>query len=279
MGETTPTQPREIPAGAFNEAATKAARKKTGLFTHDLPRYSVRAILAGAYLTLGTAFAAVGGAAAEKVAPGTGAFVFGMLFFIGLASILLLGAELATGTMMLMCFGASRRELSWPKALLIIVVTTVFNLVGAILVAVVIGQSAKLGGIGPDHLLGTLTEGKLTKTPTGIFLEATAANFVVNMAVVGSLLIKDYAGKFFFTQFVIGIFVVLGLDHLIANFSLFSLSFFTIDGGLPHLDPAHVLTNWGMAFLGNLLGGGVLIGSVYAWLNRGENAGAQGYRD
>lgn len=162
MGETTPTQPREIPAGAFNEAATKAARKKTGLFTHDLPRYSVRAIL----------------------------------------------------------------------------------------VAVVIGQSAKLGGIGPDHLLGTLTEGKLTETPTGIFLEATAANFVVNMAVVGSLLIKDYAGKFFFTQFVIGIFVVLGLDHLIANFSLFSLSFFTIDGGLPHLDPAHVLKKRGHGFPG-----------------------------
>lgn len=279
MGKTAPTQPREIPAGTFNEAATKAARKKAGLFTHDLPRYSVRAILAGAYLTLGTAFSAVGGAAAEGVAPGTGAFVFGMLFFIGLATILLLGAELATGTMMFMCFGASRREFSWAKALWIIAVTTVFNLVGAIAVGIVIGQSAKLGGVGPEHLLGVLTEGKLTKMPFGVFLEAMAANFVVNMAVVGGLLVKDYAGKFLFTQFVIGIFVVLGLDHLIANFSLFSLSFFSIGGELTNFDAPHVLMNWAMAFLGNLVGGGLLIGSVYAWLNRGDNEGAQGYRD
>lgn len=275
----TDTVSPPIPDGNFNQLATKAFRKKATLFATDLPRYSVRSILAGAYLTLGTAFSAVAGQAVEGVAPHTGAFVFGMFFFIGLACIVLLNAELATGTMMFMVFGAARKELSWVRAFLIIIVTVLFNLVGAIIVAFVMGQSAKLGGVGSDHLLVALAEGKLVKSPTGILLEAIGANFVVNMAIVGGLLIKDYAGKFFFTQFVIGIFVVLGLDHLIANFSLFTLAYFCVQGGTEHLDVAHVLTNWAMAFIGNVIGGGFLIGMVYSWLNRGENEGAQLYRD
>ena len=36
-----------------------------------------------------------------------------------------------------------------------------------------------------------------------------------------------------------------------------------------------ILTNWVIVWIGNLIGGGFLIGGVYAWLNRGNEA----YRD
>lgn len=286
---TVETEAQATPApldGAVNAAADKAILKKAGLFADDPLRYSVRAILAGVYLTLGTAFAVVAGNAVEGVAPGLGAVVFGMCFFIGLAMILQVGAELATGTMMFMVFGVVRGHVSWLRAAGIILWTVVLNLVGAFIVAVILGQSGKLGGLGADHLLATLTDGKLTKGPWGIFLEAILANFLVNVAIVGGLMMKDYAGKFLFTQFVIGAFVVLGLEHLIANFSLFMLSLFCLGDGfmdgsavLDSLTWSNVLDNWGMALLGNIVGGGLLVGGVYAWLNQGKSKGAQLYRD
>ena len=129
-----PTTPAVLD-GAVNTAADKAILKKAGLFSTDPARYAVRAVLAGVYLTLGTAFSVVAGNAVEGVAPGLGAVVFGMCFFIGLAMILQVGAELATGTMMFMCFGAVRGHLSWPKAVGVILWTVVLNLVGAVIVA------------------------------------------------------------------------------------------------------------------------------------------------
>lgn len=286
MKNDVSTTDAPVAAGAVNTAADAAIAKKAGLFSDDPLRYSVRAVLAGVYLTLGTAFAAVAGNAVEGVAPGLGAVVFGMCFFIGLAMILQVGAELATGTMMFMTFGAVRGHLSWVKAIGIILWTVVLNLVGAVVVAIILGQSAKLGGLGADHLLATLSEGKLTKSAGGVLLEGILANFLVNVAIIGGLTMKDYAGKFLFTQFVIGAFVVLGLEHLIANFSLFTLSWFCLGDGfadgasvLPDLTWGNVLDNWGMALLGNFIGGGLLIGGVYAWLNQGKSKGARLYRD
>ncbi|AWT25437.1 Nitrite transporter NirC [Corynebacterium provencense] len=283
---TAQTEKPSSPDGAMNTAADAAIRKKSGLFADDPLRYGVRAVLAGAYLTLGTAFAVVAGDAVNDVAPGLGPVVFGMCFFIGLAMILQVGAELATGTMMFMVFGAVRGHLSWGRAVSIIMWTVVLNLVGAVLVAVILGQSGKMGGLGADHLLATLSDGKLHKGPWGVLSEGILANCLVNVAILGGLTMKDYAGKFLFIQFVIGAFVVLGLEHVIANFSLFTLSLFCLGDGfasgadvLPSLTWSNVLDNWGMALLGNFIGGGLIIGGLYSWLNHGSSQGARLYRD
>lgn len=272
--------------GAFNTAADAAVAKKTTLFSDDFLRYSARGVLAGAYLTLGTAFAAVVGDSVEQFAPGLGPVVFGLLFFIGLAMILQLGAELATGSMMFMSYSVARGKLGWGRAAWIILWTVLVNLAGAVIVAVMLGQSAKLGGLGVEHLIASITDDKLTKDPSGIFIEAILANFVVNIAIVGGLLVKDYAGKLMLTQMVIAVFVVLGLEHLIANFSLFTLAFFGLGDGfadgsgvLASLTAGNVLVNWGLALVGNFIGGGLLIGGVYAWLNHGMSRGAGLYRD
>jgi formate/nitrite transporter FocA (FNT family) len=108
MAEISETSAPAALDGGVNTATHGAILKKVALFGDDPLRYSVRAILAGVYLTLGTAFSAVAGNAVEGVAKGLGAVVFGMCFFIGLAMILQIGAELATGTMMYMVWGAAR---------------------------------------------------------------------------------------------------------------------------------------------------------------------------
>lgn len=258
---------------ALSDTAYAAMEKKDTLLRKDWPRFSVRAILAGVYLTLGTAFAAVAGHTVESTAPGHGwgALVFASLFGLGLFSIVILNADLATGNMMYGSWGATTGQITWGRAIWFVFVTTVFNLVGAILVGIIIGVSGKFDGFDATHLMATLSEGKLDKEWWQVFIEGIGANFVVNMAVVGGIFAKDLASKFFTIVPIIAIFVGLGLEHVIANFSLFTAAGFA--GGFdPALLPdnftaGNIGINWLFAWLGNFVGGGILIGSVYAWLN------------
>lgn len=266
---------------ALNDIAHGAVNKKITSMDTDFARFSVRSILAGVYLTLGTAFAAVAGQVGESMAPGhgLGALIFASLFGLGLFSIVILNSELATGNMMFASYGATTKQIGWGKGVWFVFVTTVFNLIGAVAIAAILGYSAKFNGFDSTHLVSTLSEGKLNKGPWQAFVEAIAANFVVNMAIVGALFAKDFVSKFFVIVPVIAIFVGLGLEHIIANFSLMTINFFAAG-----FDPAlmsdnftlgAVSLNWLMVWLGNFVGGGLLIGGVYAWLNKGNDV----YRD
>lgn len=267
---------------ALNEIIAGAVSKKTELLHNDVPRFAVRATLAGAYLTLGTAFAAIVGYNLNTAVGNTafGATVFGLLFGLGLYSIIILNADLATSNMMYMSYGSTQKMVGWGRGFGLVAVTTAFNLVGAILIAVALGYSARFNGFDQTHLISTLVEGKLNKGPFQVLVEATVANFVVNMAVVGQLFAKDFVSKFLTIVPIIAIFVVLGLEHVIANFSLMTVTLFAADFDASKLPEnwtaGGVGLNWLMAFIGNYLGGGLLIGSVYAWLNTSKG---EVYRD
>ncbi len=262
---------------SLNETAAGAARKKVDLLEKDFGRYAARSVLAGVYLTLGTAFALVAGQVAEDLAPGVGlgALVFALLFGLGLYSIIILGAELATGNMMYMVYAAVQKAVSWGKAFLVLGVSTLFNLVGCLLIGFLLSQSTVFMGMGPDHLAATITDGKLNKDILQLLIEGAVANFVVNMAVMGAIFAKDYAGKFLTVVFIIAIFVGLGLEHIIANFSVMSIVMFAADPMVDSLNPGNVAVNWIVVWIGNVIGGGFLMGGVYAWLNRGS----ENYRD
>nr|WP_253703297.1 formate/nitrite transporter family protein [Corynebacterium striatum] len=70
------------------------------------------------YLCIGTVFAGVVGQAVEELAPGLGSVTFALFFGLGLFAIVILGAELATGNMMYMVYGAMQKHLSWGQGLL-----------------------------------------------------------------------------------------------------------------------------------------------------------------
>lgn len=249
--------------------------KKIDLFRYDFGRYAVRSLLAGAYLTVGPIFATVAGNIVDSIAPGTGPLVFALLFGLGFFTILVLGAELATGNMMFFCYGAVQGRCGWLRSLGVLVVNTLLNLVGVVIVAGLLGLSSALSDAGPNHLLFEVVDGKLSKDGPELFVDAIIANFVVNMAFVASLYAKDIVNKFFAVVPTIAIFVGLGLENVIADFSLISTALFS-GAELPgSVTPGNVAVAWGLVFLGNLLGGGLLIGGSYGWLNLGRES----YRD
>lgn len=260
---------------SMNELAAGAVKKKVALLDQSPARFGMRAALAGVYLTLATAFAGVTAQAVEAQAEGLGSVVFACLFGLGLFAIIILNAELATGDMMYMVYGATQKKVGWGKAAGLVVFATLANLVGVVVIAAMIGFSTKFADMGPDHLIATLIDGKLAKSPSRLLVEAIGANFVVNMGVVGALFAKEIVSKFFVLVPIIAIFVGLGLEHVIANFSLVSLTFFGASSLPERMTAGAVALNWLIVWVGNVLGGGFLIGGVYAWLNLGPEE----YRD
>lgn len=248
------------------ETLDKGAAKKVELLDKDFGRFAGRAVLAGIYLTVATAFAGVAGNAVEKLAPGLGSVVFALLFGFGLFAIVVLNGELATGDMMFGSWASAKGNQSWGKTIWFVVAATLCNLVGAFLVAAILSESAKLGSMDNTHLIATISEGKLNKSAWGAFIEAVLANFVVNMAIVMALQSKEIVSKFFAIVPIIAIFVGLGLEHIIANFSLMTMTLFA-DPQPDNFTLGAVGLNWLMVWLGNFIGGGLGIGAVYAWLN------------
>ncbi|MDY3127142.1 MAG: formate/nitrite transporter family protein, partial [Corynebacterium sp.] len=133
----------------------------------------------------------------------------------------------------------------------------------------------KFSHVDPTHLVDVLSMGKLAKSPAGMLVEGIFANFVVNMAIVGAIFAKDIVSKFFVIVPIIAMFVGLSLEHVIANFCLMTLTFFTSNPIPDGFTLGAVLTNWSIVWVGNVIGGGFLIGGVYAWLNNGPEV----YRD
>ncbi len=58
------------------------------------------------------------------------------------------------------------------------------------------------------------------------------------------------------------------LKHVIANFPAFSLAYFASNGAIEAFTAGNVVHNLFWAFIGNFIGGGLIMGLGYAWLDK-----------
>lgn len=250
----------------FKNQIEIACDKKVNMIENDFFRYAVRSILAGAFLTLaGLAGFAIGDLMTSW--PNLSKIAFALVFSFGLLFILFLGGELATSNMMYLTAGRYYKRLSTGQMLKILLTCTIFNLIGAVIVAYLTKLSGLLGGFDVNNLAVKIAETKLNSSPGGVVGGAIIANIFVNIAILSWLLIDSQSAKLGIIQSAIFMFVVLGFDHLVANFGTFSIV--KLSGlNIPGLSLSNVFGKLGLVFIGNYIGGGLLIGLTYAWLNK-----------
>ena len=68
--------------------------------------------------------------------------------------------------------------------------------------------------------------------------------------------------------FSLSISCVPGFEHVIANFPAFSLAYFASNGAIEAFTAGNVVHNLFWAFIGNFIGGGLIMGLGYAWLDK-----------
>ena len=251
---------------AFIEVVEKACHKKWDLLQDSWAKYAVRSLFGGIFLTMSTAAGAFAADKINTLHPSLGKFVFAFIFAFGLAYILFLNAELATSNMMYLSAGTYLKKIDWKRALTILLVCSFFNLVGALAIGWLFGHSGAFSHMDANSFITTTVESKLARTSGQIFLEGILANTFVNVAILSYALVKDQAAKLTLVISAIFMFVFLGNEHVVANFASFSISMFS-----PYhaqgMEFFNVLRQWFFAYIGNCVGGGVIIGLAYAWLN------------
>ncbi len=266
---------RLFPGKFFISTALEALETKTAMSGQLTVRYLQRAgtagiliaIFYGAYFSTVATFSAieVGGSNLAGVGRLIGALVFGW----ALVFIYYTKSELLTSNMMVASIGAYYRRVKWPRALRMLGLCYLGNFLGGLLLAVLVTFSSLASGpvlAEMQHSVGVKLA-YLTAGPFGwsdLFVRAVLCNLMINVAmllVYNGFIAEDITKALAMIMSVF-IFAFLGLEHSVANTILF-----TIVGFKAGIDVGLAAGNVAIALLGNFVGGGVLIGLYYAFVN------------
>lgn len=261
-----------FPGKHFISTVLEALDTKTTMSSALGRRYLMRAAMAGVIIGVmyGVYFAVV--AAFQEA--GSDLFLVGKIvgaLFFGWALVFIYysKSELLTSNMMIVSIGLYHRRTTVVKALRILGLCFLGNAVGGLFVAVLLRFSSLAGGsVGDlmvdavDHKLGYLTDG--VTGWTDLLVRALLCNFMINLAMllVYNGLIKEDITKCLVMVMSVFVFAFLGLEHSVANTVLF-----LVVGLQDSIDVGLAAGNIGIALLGNLLGGGLLIGLYFAYVN------------
>ena len=217
----------------------------------------VQSVMAGIYVAMaGHLYLAVG------------AGVLGAAVFpTGLIAVVLTSAELFTGDTLVFMAAILGGHVSLEKLVRNWCVSWVFNFFGCIVWASIITYASDaLEDAGQVDLAIQIAEKKALQPWMHIFLKAIGANFMVCLAVWQSTCAEDVAGKVLAIWFPISGFILIGLEHVIANQFLIPTGMMYA-GAAGKISVGQLLCALSAATLGNMVGGGLLVGAVYWYIN------------
>ena len=262
----------------FIDKVYATVEKKEKMIDRKFTSYAIRAMMAGIFLTIVYTFCMqiVTDFSGTEVAP-FGKMLMSYLFGIGLLFIIYFGAELFTSNTMYFSVGTTHKKSRFSKAMKVLVFCWIFNLVGAAFCAFLMvntGLFTAVDGAYPNDALYTLAAKKATLSSSEIFFRGILANFVVNVVMFISIVVKDDVAKLLIVPLGLAPFVYLGFEHSIANMGVFCMTWLTPDAAATALYHEMPFTNIGAlnnllwSTLGNIVGGGVMVGGYFAFLNK-----------
>jgi formate/nitrite transporter len=262
--------PAEVARKAESVGVTKAGMDPVNVF--------VLSILAGAFIALGAIFATTVAAGGGELPYGVVRLLAGLVFTLGLILVVVAGAELFTGNNLIVMAWASRR-VTTAKLLGNWTLVWIGNFVGAFATAVIVYVSGQYE-FGEGAVGQTALSIAAAKTSLG-FVEAVALGMLCNALVCLAIWLtygaRTTTDKILAIIPPIAAFVAAGFEHSVANMYFISIGLLVKSddafvGGLESPPELDGLT-WGSFFadnllpvtLGNVIGGGVMVGAVY-WL-------------
>lgn len=264
-----------FPGKTFISTTLEALDYKVAMTSATRQRYLMRAAMAGiivgvmyvAYLAVVAAFDAI--PAGESTLKPLGRVAGAMTFGPALGFIYWSKSELLTSNMMIVSIGKYYRRITVGNAGKILFWCFVGNALGGLFVAASLSLSTMLS---PEVLgiMGDAVEHKLSYIDAGVagwadlFVRAMFCNFLINLAMLliynGN--IKEDILKFSVMFIAVFVFAFTGMEHSVANTVLFE-----VYGFQEGLDVGAAVGNVVIALLGNFVGGGVLIGLYYSYVN------------
>jgi formate transporter len=237
------------------------------------PTTLVLGTVAGAFIEMGAVFSTVV-STSSRLGDGPTRLLAGAAFSLGLILVVVAGAELFTGNNLIVMSWVSRK-ITLPGLLRNWAIVYVGNAIGAVSVVMLVYLSE--WWVLADHSMGA-TALSIAASKAGLsfgvaLARGILANALVCLAVWLAAAGRSLTDKVLAIMFPITAFVAAGFEHSIANMYFRGASAIRTTGGgrgrqppsdrLAALNGAGLVTNLPAATLGNIVGGGVLVGLVY----------------
>lgn len=241
-------------------AAVDAAQAKRGFYKANPAGYVVSSMLAGIYVGIGVLLAftigeLLAGLPYAKI-------VMGISFSIALSLVVMAGAELFTGSNMVMAAGFYAKAVRLADVLLLWAVCYIGNWLGCILLAALFcGTGLASGPVGEFINASAVTKTGMAFLP--LFLRGILCNFLVCLAVWCGFRCKSESGKLIMILWCLTAFVTTGFEHSVANMTLLSISL--INGGI---GVCGYFYNILIVTLGNIAGGACFVALPYYLISK-----------
>jgi formate transporter len=260
------------------EIATRAENVGAQKVRLDAARLMALAVLGGAFIGLGAMFATTVLAGAGVLPFGISRLAAGMVFALGLILVVAGGAELFTGNaLMVMALAAGKiRIREMLRAWAIVYLGNFIGALGTAALVLLSGQYRSGGGQVAEVALA-LAAAKVSLPFWEALFLGILCNVLVCLAVWLALGARGTADKVLAMLFPVSAFVAAGFEHSVANMYLVPLGiliktfapaalWLDLSVSAAQLDgltwPAFL---WSLVpvTIGNIIGGGVLVGTVY----------------
>src|SRR4051812_23369237 len=272
MADQASSQPPIFSLNAYSPAEIKEAVEKVGVKKTNLPFLAsfMLAVIAGGSIGLGALYytvivsdAGLSFAAARVMG--------GVAFSLGLAIVLVGGAELFTGNNLIVMAWASGR-VTTTEMLRNWVVVYFGNLIGALGLVVLVFFSHHLdmnGGRVGQSILNTAVA-KIQPDAVTLFFKGVLCNLLVCLAVWLAYAGRSVTDKIVALVLPVSAFIAAGFEHCVANMYFLPLAWLMKQTGyVPSGFDASAITMTGIVHnlvpvtLGNIVGGAGLVGAMY----------------
>ncbi|WP_407539086.1 formate/nitrite transporter family protein [Deinococcus radiomollis] len=204
----------------------------------------------------------------------------GLTFCLGLVLVVVAGAELFTGNV-LMVVAWSRGKITGSQVLRNWLLVLLANLIGSVLLGVLVLYSGTLGlnkGAVAVHALEVAGKKDGLNFLTA-FVSAIMCNLLVCLAVWLSYAGRTVADKILAVIFPIMTFVACGFEHSVADMYFLPLGLMlrasgVVGAGVGNISLGETVAHLIVVILGNIVGGGLLVGLLYHWAYRPKPATA-----
>ena len=237
---------------------------KRALHKRFFLRYTLRAAMAGVIICLMYIFAyQVKTDVGQDFNAGLNKYLMSASFSLALVFIYFTNSELLTSNFMYFTVGRYYDKVSWGDTIRIWSLCLIGNLLGIVVIAVLVWSCGMLKESLVDNLVHTVND-KTSNSAWLIFVKAIFANYFINASVIVAMQLKEHLAKILVLMMGVTVFAYMGFDHVVANSALFVMALLEQP---ENVSAVLMGKNFLLSFVGNYVGGGLVIGLFYAYLN------------
>lgn len=238
---------------------------KRALHQRFFLRYTMRAAMAGIIICLMYIFVyQIKTDLGHDFNSGLGKYLMSLSFSMALVFIYFTNSELLTSNFMYFTVGQYYDKVNWGDTMKIWGLCLIGNIVGIEFIALLVWSCGMLSDGVVENLVRTVNDKTVNSGAWLIFVKAVFANYFINASVIVAMQLTEHLAKIVVLMMGVTVFAYMGFEHVIANSALFAMALLEQPEGVNVL---HVGKNSLFSLLGNYVGGGLVVGLFYAYLN------------